>query len=68
MYAHVAASASLLLDALLGDEPRKNGWMRAEPVGDPGPWRQQAIHGSNYWDADPLRDIVRAMSSSACGR
>ncbi len=39
----VAASAWKLLDGLLGNEPRKTGWMRAEAAGDPGPWRQQAI-------------------------
>ena len=55
----VAASASLFLDGLLGDERRKTGWMRAEAAGDPGPWRQQAILGRSQWDADALRDIVR---------
>ena len=30
-----------------------------EAVGDPGPWRQQAILGRGRWDADALRDIVR---------
>jgi hypothetical protein len=33
------------VDGLLGNEPRKTGWMRAETAGDPGPWRQQAIPG-----------------------
>ena len=55
----VAASASQFLDALLGDEPRKTGWMRAEAAGDSGPWRQQALLGRGRWDADALRDIVR---------
>jgi SRSO17 transposase len=55
----VAASASLFLDGLLGDERRKTGWMRAEAAGDPGPWRQQAILGRGRWDADALRDIVQ---------
>ena len=55
----VAASASLFLDGLLGDELRKTGWMRAEAAGDPGPWRQQAILGRGRWDAEALRDIVR---------
>ena len=35
----MARSAGLFLDALLGPEPRKTGWMRAEAAGDPGPWR-----------------------------
>jgi SRSO17 transposase len=55
----VASSASQFLDGLLGNEPRKTGWMRAEAAGDPGPWRQQAILGRGRWDADALRDIVR---------
>ena len=55
----VAASAAQFLDGLLGNEPRKTGWMRAEAAGDPGPWRQQAILGRGRWDADALRDIVR---------
>ena len=55
----VAASAWKFLDGLLGNEPRKTGWMRAEAAGDPGPWRQQAILGRGRWDAEVLRDIVR---------
>jgi SRSO17 transposase len=55
----VAASAGQFLDGLLGNEPRKTGWMRAEAAGDPGPWRQQAILGRGRWDVDGLRDIVR---------
>src|SRR5580658_5851872 len=55
----VAATAGLFLEGLLGDEQRKTGWMRAEAVGDPGPWRQQAILGRSDWDADALRDVVR---------
>ena len=54
----VAASAGEFLDGLLGSEPRKTGWMRAEAAGDPGPWRQQAILGRGRWDADALRDVV----------
>ena len=56
----MAVSAGLFLDALLGPEPRKTGWMRAEAAGDPGPWRQQAVLGRSRWDADALRDLVRA--------
>src|SRR3712207_1815413 len=61
LFAHpsVAASAAALLDGLLGPEPRKTGWMRAEAAGDPGPWRQQAVLGRSHWDADALRDMVR---------
>ena len=55
----MAASAGLFLDALLGPERRKTGWMRAEAAGDPGPWRQQALLGRAQWEADALRDVVR---------
>ena len=55
----MAVSAGLFLDALLGPEPRKTGWMRAEAAGDPGPWRQQALLGRAHWQADALRDVVR---------
>ena len=55
----VARCAGQFLDSLLGNEPRKTGWMRAEAVSDPGPWRQQAILGRGRWDADALRDMVR---------
>src|SRR3954464_1250481 len=55
----MARSAGLFLDALLGPERRKTGWMRAEAAGDPGPWRQQALLGRAQWDADALRDVVR---------
>ena len=35
----IAASAGRFLETLLGNEPRKTGWMRAEASGDAGPWR-----------------------------
>ena len=49
----VATVAGQFLDALLGNEPRKTGWMRAEAAGDCGPWRQQAILGRGWRDAEP---------------
>ena len=63
----VAASAGEFLDGLLGNEPRKTGWMRAEAAGDRGPWRQQAILGRGQWDADALRDIVREYALETLG-
>ena len=57
--ARMPQSAGLFLDALLGPERRKTGWMRAEAAGDSGPWRQQALLGRALWDADALRDVVR---------
>jgi SRSO17 transposase len=60
----MARSAGLFLDALLGPERRKTGWMRAEAAGDPGPWRQQALLGRAQWDADALRDVWCATMQS----
>src|SRR3954451_13934207 len=56
----VAASASGFLDGLLGAERRKTGWRRAEAARDRGPWRQQAVLGRSHWEADALREVVRA--------
>jgi SRSO17 transposase len=63
----VAASANQFLDALLSNEPRKTGWMRAEAAGDSGPWRQQALLGRGRWDADALRDVVREFAVEYLG-
>src|SRR5215218_6476114 len=68
--ARMAASAGLFLDALLGPERRKTGWMgwmREEAAGDPGPWRQQALLGRAQWDADALRDVVRSYAVETLG-
>ena len=66
----LAASAGLFLDGLLGNEPRKTGWMRAEAAGDPGPWRQQAILGRGKWHADryPYPVARRSPGSPFCSR
>src|SRR3982751_3075325 len=53
-----AAAAGLFLDALLGPERRKTGWMRAEAAGDPGPWRQQALLDRSRWEADALETLA----------
>jgi SRSO17 transposase len=65
--ARMAQSAGLFLDALLGPERRKTGWMRAEAAGDPGPWRQQALLGRSQWDVDALRDVVRGYAVETLG-
>jgi SRSO17 transposase len=61
----VVRSVGLFPDGLLGPEPHKTNWMRAEAAGDPGPWRQQAILGRGHWNADALRDIVRDYALEA---
>src|ERR1700750_2502196 len=60
-----AGSAGRVLCGLLGNEPRKTGWMRAEAAGDTGPWRQQAILGRGCWGADGLRAIGRDYALEA---
>src|SRR4051795_7514816 len=55
----MARSAGLFLDALLGPEPRKTGWMRAGAAGHHRPGRQQGLLGRAPWGADSLPDIVR---------
>ena len=72
----LAASAGLFLDGLLGNEPRKTGWMRAEAAGDPGPGASRrswaAASGTRMdcatscaitcWKAWPMR--MRYLSST----
>lgn len=63
----VAASAGQFLDELLGNEPRKTGWMRGGSVRRSRPWRQQVILGLGQWDVDALRDIVREYALETLG-
>src|SRR6266516_5069406 len=45
---------------LLADLPRKNCWTIAEHAGDPSPDGMQHLLGRAVWDADAVRDDVRA--------
>ncbi len=51
---NVVVSACAFLDVLIGNEPRRTGWMRAEAAGDPGPWWQQALPERGQRDADAI--------------
>ncbi|CAA9242024.1 MAG: Mobile element protein [uncultured Acetobacteraceae bacterium] len=53
------------LDAVLGPERRKTGWMRAEAADGARPWRQQTVRGRGRWEADALRDTVRDHATEA---
>jgi hypothetical protein len=67
----VAASAARFLDVLLGNEPRKTGWIRAEAAGDPGPWRQQASsqqHAEKNEISDTKELIFRRAHQAAARR
>jgi SRSO17 transposase len=50
------------LRGLLGPVERKNGWQLAEHAGDPTPDRMQWLLGRARWDADAVRDDLRAYA------
>jgi SRSO17 transposase len=52
--------AGAYLRGLLGPVERKNGWQLAEHAGDPTPDRMQWLLGRARWDADRVRDDLRA--------
>ena len=52
--------AGAYLRGLLSPVERKNGWQLAEAVGDPTPYALQHLLGRARWDADPVRDDLRA--------
>ena len=60
-------TGSALLDGLLSGIARKTGWMLSEHAGFVRPWRIQGLLGRNRWDADALRDEVRAYVVEALG-
>lgn len=48
------------LKGLLSDVERKNGWQLAEYAGDEHPYGMQHLLGRADWDADAVRDDLRA--------
>ncbi len=48
------------LQGLLGPVERKNSWQLAEAAGDDTPYRMQRLLSSADWDADLVRDDLRA--------
>jgi hypothetical protein len=50
------------LRGLLGDAERKNGWQVAEYLGDERPYGVQHLLGRADWDADAVRDDLRAYA------
>src|SRR4051812_17750564 len=55
------------LDGLLSGVARKTGWLLAEQAGLERPYRMQSLLGRSRWDADALRDRVRADVIEALG-
>src|SRR5262249_6011500 len=56
------ARALNYLRGLLGDAERKNGWQLAEYLGDDRPYGVQHLLGRADWDADAVRDDLRAYA------
>jgi SRSO17 transposase len=52
---------------LLADLPRKNCWTIAEHAGDPGPHGMQHLLREAVWDADAVRDDIRALAVEHLG-
>jgi hypothetical protein len=55
---------AVYLRGLLSETERKNGWTLAEAAGDGGP---QGMLNFYAWDADGVRDDVRAVVAQALG-
>jgi SRSO17 transposase len=65
--AETRATAGAFLDGLLSEVARKPGWLLAEQAGLERPYRMQALLGRSRWDAEALRDRVRADVIEALG-
>jgi SRSO17 transposase len=57
----------LFTRALLSDVPKKNSWGLAEYVGLPNPGPFEHLLNGARWDADELRDVVRAYVLDGLG-
>jgi SRSO17 transposase len=53
--------AKAFVRGLLSDLPRKNCWTLAEHAGDASPDGMQHLLARAVWDADAVRDDVRAL-------
>ena len=60
-------TAGAFLDGLLSGIERKTGWLMAEQAGLDHPNRMQTLIGRSRWEADALRDKVRADVLEALG-
>ena len=61
------SSASAFIDGLLSGIARKTGWLMAEQAGLERPYRMQSLLGRSAWNADALRDLVRAEVMASLG-
>jgi SRSO17 transposase len=60
-------TCSGFLDGLLSGIERKTCWLMAEQTGAKRPYRMQSLLGRSRWNADALRDEVRAYAMEALG-
>ena len=58
--AEVRERARWYVAGLLAGRERKNGWQLAEQLGEAGPQGGQRLLHAAHWDADALRDDLRA--------
>src|SRR5690349_15042569 len=65
--AETRETAGAFLDGLLSGVARKTGWLLAEQAGLERPYRMQSLLGRSRWDADALRDRIRADVIEALG-
>lgn len=61
------ASAGAFIDGVLSGVARKTGWQLAEQAGLDRPYRMQSLLGRSSWQADALRDVVRAEVMASLG-
>ena len=64
----VRARARRYLAGLLGRAERKNGWQLAEETGERHPRGVQRLLDAARWDADAVRDDLRAYVVELLGR
>src|SRR3982750_3868211 len=65
--AETRETAGAFLDGLLSGVARKTGWLLAEQAGLERPYGMQSLLGRSRWDAETLRDRVRADVIEALG-
>src|SRR3954454_22608985 len=63
----VRASAGTFIDGLLSGVGCKTGWLIAEQAGLGRPYRMQSLLGRSSWNAEKLRDLVRAEVIASLG-
>jgi SRSO17 transposase len=65
--AEVRTRARHFLEGLLAPVERKNGWQMAEELGEHGPRGVQRLLGEADWNADAVRDDLRAYVTEHLG-